>query len=153
MSVRMASATALTLLALASCQTAPRRPPGPQIARAPSCTAIAFPIYFEADSARVTPEAERLIADAGRRAAGCQVLGVAVTGLADAAGAPGANLALSQRRAEAVSAALQRRGLIAVAFRERAVGAMGAQTAAGTDRPVRRRAEVSISLAAKPTAH
>jgi outer membrane protein OmpA-like peptidoglycan-associated protein len=78
------------------------------------------------------------------------VTGIVVVGLADAPGSPDANLELSKRRASAVTSELARRGFTNVEFREAAVGAAGASTPAGADRPLRRRADVSIHLASKP---
>ncbi len=93
---------------------------------------INFPIYFEPRSASVTREADRLIAAARSQALGCQVTGIVVIGLADAPGSPGANLELSSRRARAVAAELHRRGFTEAEFREAAVGAAGASTAASS---------------------
>jgi outer membrane protein OmpA-like peptidoglycan-associated protein len=94
----------------------------------------------------VTQEADRLISAARDQARGCHVTGIVVVGLADAPGSPDANLELSRRRANAVTAALHRRWFPNAEFREGAVGAAGASTAAGADRPLRRRADVSIHL-------
>ena len=103
----------------------------------------------------MTREAERRIADASQRAIGCRVTGIDVMGLADAAGAPEANYLLSQRRAKAVAEALRQRGFTAVAPYEGAAGAINATSASGAERPLRRRADVSIHLAATtaPASH
>lgn len=141
-------AAGLALLALAGCETGPRHYTGPLIATPVACPDIAFPIYFEPGSAAVTREAERMIASARRQAAGCKVTGVDVIGLADAAGAPGANLALSEQRADAVTRALGRNGFSAGPVRVAAAGAMDSSTARGEARPLRRRADVTIRLTA-----
>jgi len=138
-------------LALSACQTPRAHYAGPLIAPATNCSDIAFPIYFEPDSAAVTPAAEELIVSAHDRASGCRVLSIDVLGLADAAGAPGANLILSQRRAEAVSRALRRHGFAGVTVNQGAAGAINAVTASGAERPLRRRSDVSIHLTT-PTA-
>ena len=137
-------------LALAACQTSRTHYVGPLIAHAANCSDIAFPIYFEPDSAAVTPAAEQLIASAHDRASGCKVLGIDVLGLADAAGAPDANLMLSQRRAEAVTRTLRRHGFAGAVVNQGAVGAINAVTASGAERPLRRRADVSIHLTSAP---
>jgi outer membrane protein OmpA-like peptidoglycan-associated protein len=142
----------IAALALAACQTAPRAHyAGPLIAPATNCSDISFPIYFEPDSAAVTSAAEQLIASAHDRASGCTVVRIDVLGLADAAGAPGANLTLSQRRAEAVGRALRRHGFAGASVNQGAAGAINAVTASGVERPLRRRADVTIHLTT-PTA-
>ena len=135
------------LMALAGCTTG-RHYAGPLIAAPPACADIAFPIYFEPGSAAVTREAEQMIASARRRSAGCHVSGVDVIGLADAAGAPGANLALSEHRADAVTRALGRNGFSAAPVRVDAAGAANARAANGEVAPVRRRADVTIRMTA-----
>ena len=133
--------------ALAGCQTTRKPYHGPLIARPEACADIAFPIYFEPDSAAVTREAERMIADAHNRVGSCTVTRIDVMGLASAPGAPDANLLLSQRRAQAVSEALRRHGFGAVEPNEMAAGDINAVAASGAHRPLRRRADVSIHLA------
>jgi outer membrane protein OmpA-like peptidoglycan-associated protein len=136
------------LLALAACETFHAHKAGPLIATPSSCADIAFPIYFEPGSAAVTREAEQRITAASQQAAGCKVTGVDIVGLADAVGAPGANLALSERRADAVTHALTRHGFGAGPVRVAAAGAADSSTAGGEARPLRRRADVTIRLAA-----
>ncbi|HEY2482036.1 MAG TPA: OmpA family protein [Caulobacteraceae bacterium] len=150
---RPAVLAALTLpLALSACQTMQHRPAARLIqAPAASCADINFPIYFEPRSASITREADRLVVAARDQAKGCAVTGIVVIGLADAPGSPDANLALSKRRANAVAAELHKRGFTNAEFREAALGAAGASTAAGADRPLRRRADVSIHLGPAPT--
>jgi outer membrane protein OmpA-like peptidoglycan-associated protein len=137
----------LTLLALTGCETSHPRYAGPLIAAPAACADIVFPIYFEPGSAAITHEADGMIASARKRAAACRVTAVDVVGLADAAGAPGANLALSERRADAVTKALSRNGFSAAPVRVAAAGAMDASTDSGEARPLRRRADVTIRLA------
>lgn len=139
-------AAGLVLLALFGCQTSHKHYTGPLIATPASCADIAFPIYFEPGSASVTREAEQLIASARQRSTACQVTGVDVVGLADAVGAPGANLALSERRADAVTRALGHNGFGAAPVRVAAAGAAGSIVAGGEAKPLRRRADVTIRL-------
>jgi outer membrane protein OmpA-like peptidoglycan-associated protein len=136
----------LVILALAGCQTSRPHYAGPLIATPQSCADIDFPIYFEPGSARVTREAEGLIASARKRSSGCRVTGVDVVGLADAVGAPGANLALSERRADAVTRALGRNGFGTAPVRVAAAGAAEATLAGGEAKPLRRRADVNIRM-------
>jgi outer membrane protein OmpA-like peptidoglycan-associated protein len=136
--------------ALGGCQNERRAAAAPLIQAPPDCVDINFPIYFEPRSAAITREAGQLITIAGTRSRGCDVTGIVVVGLADVHGAPGANLELSRRRADAVTHALHRSGFTTVQFRESAVGVAGAETAAGDARPLRRRVEVSIHLMNRP---
>jgi outer membrane protein OmpA-like peptidoglycan-associated protein len=136
-------------LALAGCQSA--RPPapvkGPLIVSASPCADFTQTLYFEEGSAAITRPAERLLTLAAARSRGCLVTGVAVVGLADSPGDPASNLALSQRRADAVKAALHGHGFDQVEIQTTAVGNAGALTAGGQDKPVHRRANITFHLA------
>jgi outer membrane protein OmpA-like peptidoglycan-associated protein len=141
------AALAAMALALAACQDMHKQRPVRSMIQAPaSCTDINLSIYFEPNSAAITHEADRLVAAAREQARNCAVTGIVVLGLADAPGSLGANLELSKRRAGAVADELHKRGFTNAEFREGAAGAAGASTAAGADRPLRRRADVSIHL-------
>jgi len=137
-------------VSLAGCQTAPKQQV-PLVAPPVVCNDINFPIYFEPGSAGVTREAAQLISSARDRAQGCRVTGIVVVGLADAKGTRGANLELSKARADAVSRFLAASGFNNVEFREGAAGDSGAATSSGANKPLRRRADVSIHLAAPPS--
>ena len=112
------------------------------------CDPVSAEIYFEPDSAELGPEARGLIAATAQGAAGCVVSGVDVLGLADATGAADANLALSQARAAAVAQALAQAGLPEAAFVTHAAGQLNAVTPDGVDRPMRRRVDIRLRLAA-----
>lgn len=114
---------------------------------ASTCTDQTVQIYFDPGAAAVTPEGRAVIAAAARQARGCQVRDVEVIGLADAAGAPEANLELSRKRAESVTAVLAESGLPNAEFRVAAAGAAGAVTPDGKDAPLRRRVDVVLHLA------
>lgn len=130
---------------LAGCQTwADMRA---RLADEPGCEPVRAEIYFEPDSAVVGPDGRALIAEAARQAEGCRLQYVEVLGLADAAGAPQANLALSQARAEAVRAALAAERLAISDVRLLAAGEAGAVTRQGELQPMRRRAEIVLHLA------
>jgi outer membrane protein OmpA-like peptidoglycan-associated protein len=139
----------IATVALAACHTTQSRRPstGPLIVATPSCSDINFSIYFEPRSSEVTHEADRLITQARADSRDCDVTGIVVVGLADAPGSPDANLQLSRRRANAVTREMHRRGFTTVEFREKAFGAADAATRSGAERPLRRRADVSIHLA------
>ena len=139
----LAASAALALGGCASVQTARAR-----LVKAPvRCDDQTVQIYFEPESAEVTPEARGVIRAAASSVAGCQVRAVEVVVLSDAAGAPAANLDLSRRRAEAVAAALQTLSLPMAEFRLGAAGEAGAVTAGGKAAPLRRRADVTLRLA------
>ncbi len=133
----------LSLVAALAGLSACARLPHP---RAEVCPDIRFQIYFEPDSATLTDEGLAVVSTAAAGARSCRVDGVQVLGLADAAGSPQANLALSQARAAAVSRALAANGLPAARFDEVAAGQAGAVTPSGDLRPLRRRVDVTLSL-------
>lgn len=132
-------------LALAACSTV--QSARDKLVRAPSrCVDQTVQVYFEPDSAEVTNEGRAVIKAAADGARGCQVTAVEVLGLADAVGAPDANLDLSKRRAQSVTAALAGAGLPAAEFKVAAAGQTGAMTADGKAAPLRRRADVTLRL-------
>jgi len=112
----------------------------------PTCQDVTVPIYFEPNQADLTREGRRVIAMAAADTRGCAVQAVRVLGLADAAGDPAANQALSQRRAASVTAALMQAKLPQAEFALAAAGEAGATNAAGQVQPVRRRADVVLKL-------
>lgn len=111
------------------------------------CESQTVAIYFETDQADLTPEGQRVIAEAAQNVRSCRVERVSVLGLADAAGDPNANLALSKRRADSVAAALALAQLPTATFEVSAVGQAGAITTDGKAAPLRRRAEVTLHVA------
>lgn len=115
---------------------------------APACEDVTVQVYFEADSAEVTKEGKAVLSQAATLSKGCKVDRVRVLGLADAVGAPAANLELSKKRAAAVTRALADTGLPAAEFDLAAVGQAGAVTTDGEARPLRRRADVTVELSA-----
>ena len=136
----------LLAVALGACATMERR----QIVRAPArCADQTVEVYFDPQSAELTKEGRDVIAAAAQGARACRVAGVEVVGLADAAGAPGANLELSQKRAASVAAALKAQGLPAADYKVAAAGQAGAVTPSGQTQPMRRRADIVLRLADK----
>lgn len=138
------------VLALAGCASSQgpwRTLRKPVAAAAPSCVAFQSSIYFEQDSASLTPEAIQVLKIARDQSRGCAVKSVRVVGLADAVGTSAANLTLSKRRADTVTSALARHGFGKVAFDEAAVGDAGAVAASGATAPLRRRTDILFDLA------
>lgn len=131
----------ISMLVAAGCTTRPDR--GAIVADA-DCAPVRFDIYFAADQAELTPAAAEAVRMGAAKAAACQVDRVRVLGLADAQGGATANLNLSERRAQAVTTALEAAGLPAPVFEVQAAGDAGATTAAGANAPLRRRTEVLI---------
>ncbi|KRA56189.1 flagellar motor protein MotB [Caulobacter sp. Root655] len=118
------------------------------VTTAPACEDFAVQIYFERDSAEVTSEARSVLKSAEALTKGCKVDSVRVLGLADAVGASDVNLALSKKRATAVTGALAKVGFRDVEFDVAAAGDTGSITGSGEARPLRRRADVKFDLAA-----
>lgn len=150
MKTTTAIALAATTLALTACsQTAGpwRTLKRPVAAAAPSCAGFTSSIYFDRDSAALTPEAQRVLSSARAQARGCAVRAVRVVGLADAVGASEANLALSKRRAEAVSSALSAHGFGKATLDLAAVGDIGSEGPSGAAAPLRRRADIIFDIA------
>ncbi|MGA0605640.1 OmpA family protein [Phenylobacterium sp. VNQ135] len=132
-------------LALAGCQTV--RDARDRWVKAPArCEDQTVQIYFEPDQAEVTPEGRSVIAAAANQAQGCTVERVSVLGLADAAGGATANLELSKKRAQSVTAALVAARLPAAEFSVAAAGQAGAVTSDGRAAPLRRRADVTLHM-------
>lgn len=140
------------VLALAGCaetQSPWRNLRKPVAAAPPSCADFQSSIYFEQDSADLTKEAQMVLSTAKSQARGCAVTLVRVVGLADAVtGTSDANLALSKRRADTVSAALAKAGFAKVEIDKAAVGDAGAVAASGAAAPLRRRADILFDLEA-----
>jgi peptidoglycan-associated lipoprotein len=113
----------------------------------PRCTDQTVEIYFEAESAEITKEGRAVLGAAAAQSRPCKVTSVDVLGLADGTGAADANLDLSKRRAQSVTAALAAAGLPVGEFKVSAGGQTGAMTAGGQARPLRRRADVVLHLA------
>ncbi len=141
------AAIAAMAAALCACNTmSPRQ----QVVRTPvDCSDRTVQVYFDPQSAELTKEGRAVITAAARGAQSCRVASVEVIGLADAAGTPDASLEVSQKRAASVAGALKAEGLPAADFKLAAAGQTGAVNAAGQPRPMRRRADIILHLAAK----
>ena len=144
---RTASVAILVALGLGGCAS-PLKGRDRIVKAAPPCADQTVQIYFEAESADITREGRAVLRAAAAQARPCKVASVDVLGLADSAGAADANLELSKRRAQSVTAALTAAGLPAGEIKASAAGQTGAVTAAGQARPLRRRADVVLHLSA-----
>lgn len=113
-----------------------------------ACDDVTVQVYFDPDSAELTSEGNAVLAAAAGQAKACKIDRVRVLGLADAVGAPQANMELSKKRTATVTRALIANGLPNAEFDLAAAGQTGAVTTGGEDRPVRRRADVTIELSA-----
>ncbi|HEV2530694.1 OmpA family protein [Phenylobacterium sp.] len=139
----LTAAAAMALGGCATMQTARAR----LVKATPRCEDQTVQIYFAPDQAELTPEGRMVIAQAASNTRACKILGVDVLGLADGAGQAGANLELSRRRAQSVTAALAANGLPSAEFKMTAAGQAGAVTSGGQAAPLRRRADVTLHLA------
>ena len=152
MTLRRKTFAAVVLVVGASLIAAACATPGGPRARIvkamPACEDVTVQIYFEPDSDAVTSEGRAVLAQAATAAKSCKIDRVKVLGLADAVGAPAANLELSKRRVAAVTQALVANGLPSGEFDLAAAGQDGATSAGGEARPLRRRADVTIELSA-----
>lgn len=111
-----------------------------------ACADSSFVVYFDEGSDRLSQPARQLIRETTRVYRACNVTKVRVVGLADATGTAEANLSLSQKRARRVAAELVREHLPAPSFDVVAAGDAGAVRPDGREDPMRRRAEVFLSI-------
>ena len=84
-------------------------PTGAAAAPAPARTYL---VFFDLNSARLTPEAEDIIGQAVNSARERPDTPITVTGFTDTTGTPQYNLRLSKRRAESVADAMVAMGVI-----------------------------------------
>jgi outer membrane protein OmpA-like peptidoglycan-associated protein len=117
--------------------------PAPAAAPAPART---FLVFFDFNRADLTDRARQIIAEAAQNAQRGGVTRLEVSGHADRSGTPQYNQRLSERRAQAVAAELERRG---VARSNMAIQAFGESrplvpTADGVREPQNRRVEIVL---------
>lgn len=105
-----------------------------------------FLVFFDFDSAKLTPEAQDILRSAAASAKESGAARVVLTGHADRAGPATYNVGLSQRRAEAAKAELVRLGLTAAEITTQAKGETDplVATADGIAEPQNRRVEIVI---------
>ncbi|WP_292159000.1 OmpA family protein [Brevundimonas sp.] len=132
-------------LALAGCEGSGVFRDRSELVAAPTtCTAKRFDIYFGEGQAQLTEPARQAIRLTADQLKDCDIRKVQVIGLASATGSSPANQTLSERRAIAVTAALEAEGWPLPAFEIAVVGDSGAVTADGRSEPLRRRTEVIV---------
>jgi OOP family OmpA-OmpF porin len=118
--------------------------PAPQaVAPAPARTYL---VFFDFDRADLTDRARQIIAEAAQNSTRVQTTRIEVAGHADRAGTPQYNQRLSQRRAEAVAAELERRGIPRSQMMVQAFGESRplVPTADGVREPQNRRVEIVL---------
>lgn len=124
---------------------APPPPPvvAPAAAPAPART---FLVFFDFDRADLTDRARAIIAEAAQNAQRAGTTRIEIAGHADRAGTPQYNQRLSERRAQAVAAELERRGIARSAMTVQAFGESRplVPTADGVREPQNRRVEIVL---------
>ena len=126
-------------------EPAPPPPPAP----APEAQKVAPPtfiVFFDFDSATITPDGQKVIDEAVTAAKDYGAAKVVVTGYADRAGPDNYNLTLSQRRAQAVHDAMVVQGIDAGKISVMSKGEEDplVPTANGVREPQNRRTEIMI---------
>ncbi len=122
---------------------APTPAPAPAAAPAPART---FLVFFDFDRADLTDRARQILAEAATNAQRVGTTRIEVSGHADRSGTPQYNQRLSERRAQAVAAELERRG---IARNQMVIQAFGetrplVPTADGVREPQNRRVEIVL---------
>ncbi|HEX8233027.1 MAG TPA: OmpA family protein [Caulobacteraceae bacterium] len=113
------------------------------VARQP-CENVSTTFYFESGSDQLSDPAKQVVAETAKMVGNCQVGELQLVGLADPAGAPAANVELSNRRAQAVLDAFVAQGVNIPRFNIVAAGERGATGASGVVEPIRRRVEATL---------
>jgi OmpA-OmpF porin, OOP family len=124
----------------------PTPPPPPP----PVCTPGPFIVFFEWDKSDVTPEAASILDGAVANYANCGTAQVELRGYADTSGTPKYNIGLSQRRADAVSAYMQSKGITGGVITTKALGEtnLRVETADGVRELQNRRVEIMYGAGA-----
>jgi OOP family OmpA-OmpF porin len=120
-------------------------PPPPVVAAAPA-PARTYLVFFDWDRYTLTDRARQIIAEAATNAQRTSTTRIEVAGHADRSGTPQYNQRLSQRRADAVAAELERRGIPRTAMTIQAFGETRplVPTADGVREPQNRRVEIVL---------
>ena len=133
-------------LVMAGCASLPRERTD-LVATPEACAPQRFDVYFRDGEAALTDAARHAIGLTATQLQGCDIRKVNVVGLTDARGGAVANLDLSERRALAVTEALEAAGWPAPVFSLMVAGESGSVTADGASEPMRRRTEVLVDAA------
>jgi outer membrane protein OmpA-like peptidoglycan-associated protein/outer membrane protein W len=121
-------------------------PPAPAPVAAAPAPARTFLVFFDWDRADLTDRARQIIAEAAQSAQSTGTTRIEVSGHADRSGTPQYNQRLSERRANAVAAELERRGVPRSAMVIQAFGETRplVPTADGVREPQNRRVEIVL---------
>jgi outer membrane protein OmpA-like peptidoglycan-associated protein len=103
-------------------------PAAPTVASAAAQAPAGLAVYFASGSSSLTSKEQATLDEAARVFNDGKPIVMIITGMADATGAPGPNLLLSQERADAVFKGLTARGLPPSRFQILAKGATGSLT-------------------------
>lgn len=145
---RFAALAAVAGIGLTSCSGyGPFRDRSDLVVEPATCAAQRFDIYFAEGQARLTDPALQAIHMTADQLRGCDIQKVVVIGLASSTGSSAANQTLSERRAVAVTEALEAEGWPLPAFEIAVAGDTGATSGDGTAVPLRRRTEVLVEAA------
>ena len=140
-------AAACTTLALAGCTSVQTGVQKVQhVVSSSPCHETTVTLYFESGSDKLTEDGRQIVSLTAKRLKTCTVTELRLVGLADPAGAPQANIELSQRRADNVLDAFVHAGVPAPKYTMVARGDIGAIQAGGAVEPVRRRVDVVVSV-------
>lgn len=146
--LRFMAVAGAAALVLTGCESASLfRDRSDLVATPTTCTAKRFDIYFGEGQAQLTDPALQAIRLTADQLKDCDIRKVQVIGLASATGSSSANQTLSERRAIAVTEALEAAGWPLPAFEIAVEGDTGAVTADGRAEPLRRRTEVVVDAA------
>jgi outer membrane protein OmpA-like peptidoglycan-associated protein len=126
-------------------QPAPPPPVSAPVAQAPA-PARTYLVFFDWDRADLNDRARQIVAEAAQNSTRVQTTRIEVSGHADRSGTPQYNQRLSQRRADAVAAELERRGVPRSAIVVQAFGESRplVPTADGVREPQNRRVEIVL---------
>ena len=131
------------LSACASTEAAKVAAPAPS---APThCNAQQLVFYFGSWETALNDVAQKEISLVQTKLAGCSIDAVRIVGMAGAPGDVAANIEVSRKRAETVADALAAGGWPRDRFQLEVRGEDGATTSDGLEKPMRRRAEVSVT--------
>ena len=123
--------------------------PAPVVAPTPAAApavARTYLVFFDFDRADLTDRARQIIGEAATNSRGAGTTRIEVSGHADRSGTPQYNQRLSERRAQAVAAELERRGIARSAMTLQAFGESRplVPTADGVREPQNRRVEIVL---------
>ena len=135
-------------LLLAACVSRPVPPAEPVASEAalpaPDCSAESFSIYFEEGATELSEESDAVMDAVAASYSRCDLYKMEIEGHADASGDSATNEVISAKRADAVLAALETRGVDAQRVHLVAYGDQGAIKTGGVEAPLNRKTEVRL---------